>query len=593
MKSVLLIIPRFSSEAFKWYNFPLGLPYISAFLKQKQIDVVTLNLNHYEDVYGTINNVYQKKDIFLTGLSVSINDIKHCKHLIKRLKQYTDNIVVGGGLISGDPFATMKMFDVKFGIMGEGEIAMYKLCLYLQGQLTLTQIEGLVYMEDGKYRINNPKVIDDIDALPWPDLEGFNFNEYLEMKSDYGESASCYLPILTSRSCPFQCTFCFHTCGKKYRQRSIEDIFYELDYRIQTHNIQFIVIYDELLASNIERLKIFCKKIKCYNLPWSCSIRADFATPKIIRLLKNSNCVNATIGVESHSQQILDSMKKNITISQIDNALECIYYNDMVVEFNLLFGDVKETIETSNESLNWAKENPQYNIHLAPILVLPGSKIYDDTINKLPISKRIEYLEAGNYDINITKLNSKDYNKTMQKIEIFQNELSFLPKSIFITKNKAIRIRGFCNKCGNKLEINNVGFEGKIYMHCEKCMQSHHFFALDFFKKEILTIIKKYISINSNIILIGRNHTAYKLAYLLNYLNYPNSYIYNFNVKFKNISLFSCKNIDLDEITRLCDNEKNFMFIDCRSDDDRKKYFPEDIHLTNMLSLIEEAEFNV
>lgn len=131
-------------------------------------------------------------------------------------------------------------------------------------------INGLVFKKNDKLNITKPRdEIKDLDSIPFPDYKGFGFEKIMNaVASLVGINETNTITTITSRSCPFSCTFCFHSSGKKYRQRSLDNFFEELDYLVQEYGVKYIFIADELFAYNMERVKEFCDRIKKYDIKW-------------------------------------------------------------------------------------------------------------------------------------------------------------------------------------------------------------------------------------------------------------------------------------------------------------------------------------
>jgi len=156
-----------------------------------------------------------------------------------------------------------------FGVIGEGEITINELCSSLENSRKFSEIDGIIYKSGNFYIITKPrKEIKNIDFIPWPDYKGFEVEKYLRLSPPgiSGLNRQNTVFMLASRSCPYNCTFCFHTTGKKYRQRSLDNFFEELDYMVSQYNIDFICMSDELFARDIQRVKEFCERIKRYKI---------------------------------------------------------------------------------------------------------------------------------------------------------------------------------------------------------------------------------------------------------------------------------------------------------------------------------------
>jgi radical SAM superfamily enzyme YgiQ (UPF0313 family) len=150
-------------------------------------------------------------------------------------------IIVGGGIITAQPEIMFDLLKPDYGIIGEGEQTVLELVNYFKNGGNINSVNGLIFKDFGlsdnkiKTIITDPRdPIMNLDELPFPDYESFGYSEYLDAikPTDYIAydivDKPRFYPVLASRSCPFNCTFCFHPLGKKYRQRSVDNIMAEI-----------------------------------------------------------------------------------------------------------------------------------------------------------------------------------------------------------------------------------------------------------------------------------------------------------------------------------------------------------------------------
>ena len=186
----------------QYYELPLGLAYIASSLKNAGLDVTVINENEEMLIHGSsyqswLNDVFKRTDVLCTGgLSVHYNLIKNILNNARRINPNIKTIL-GGGLIGSEPELMVNEYNCNHGIVGEGEIATLEL---LQGKIT--------------DRIVKAPTIEDINILPFPDYDGLKVNNYLgrQLCGDeyytYPVDNPRVLPIISSRSCPYSCTFC-------------------------------------------------------------------------------------------------------------------------------------------------------------------------------------------------------------------------------------------------------------------------------------------------------------------------------------------------------------------------------------------------
>ncbi len=479
----LLIMPRLVQSVGDGYVFPLGVAYVSSSLKKAGFNVVTLNLNHLEgDVFEIIKKLIEEKNIHVVATGGLSPQYHLVKSVIESAKRVTGDIitVVGGGIITSDPEIAMKALEfADFGVIGEGELTMCELARILENGGNFADVDGLIFKDGEEYKKTNPrKEIANIDTIPWPDYEGFDIDKYLEVPAaDFaGLSKTRMICMLGSRSCPYNCTFCSHTIGRGYRKRSLDDFFAELDYLVSKYNIKYISMADELFAPDIDRAKEFCERIKKYNVSWYADFRIDRTTPEIIPILKDAGLDVMFFGLESADNRILKSMRKGITIEQIESVLKMVYKSGIAIYGCFIFGDIEETVETAQNTMKWWREHSEYNIHLTLIKPFPGSYIYHYACQKGIINDPIQYIKNGCPQINISKMNDAEFGVLVRQI----SEAQYLPNTIDSLELLKLdphlgreTISGICTKCSKKNTWENIKLFAIDYLYCNHCGQKY------------------------------------------------------------------------------------------------------------------------
>jgi radical SAM superfamily enzyme YgiQ (UPF0313 family) len=411
--TVLLVIPRYFSTDLYGYIIPMGIMYVSAALKKSDVaNVLTVNLNHedkdYESVLRRIivdNNV----DIVgCGGISGQFIEIYPLFETVRRIAPHVKNIV-GGGMITADAETAMKAFGdiVDYGVIGEGEITVPALVQTIAEDGNPGLVEGIIYPdENGGFIITKPRMeIQDLDSLPLPDYKGFNYDKYLSTNGEWQDGKKFSpVAIIGGRSCKYACTFCFHPSGSRYRQRSLDSIFHEIDYLIEHYNINYIALREELFASDVNRVLEFCRRSENYSIVWSIQLRVDSINREMVKTLAKSKCRYVFLGIESADNRILKSMRKHITVEQVENALNlCLEYG-LDTRSTIIIGDEEETIESTETTLNWwLAHKKKWAIDLGLIIAFPGSTLYKHAIADGRIPDPVQFLRDGCPIINLSK----------------------------------------------------------------------------------------------------------------------------------------------------------------------------------------------
>ncbi len=484
---ILFILPRFNKGFGTVYNenetnidydylMPVGMPYIASYLKHNGYkDIAALNLNH---IPGLVKDIVQKTvtethyDFVFTG-TISIM-YPAVRDIVKWVREASpDTITVcGGGIISSNPELMMKLIKPHYGIIFEGEETALELVRWFEhypGIMNNKPIKGLAFFDSrGDLNIAPPRPqIKNLDALPFPDLELFGYSEYLKHQElgGWNQYPRDYPPkpymLVSARGCLAACTFCFHTTGPKYRYRSVENIMSEIKYVVEKYHINFFTFLDELFSYDKARALEFCRQFKEYQktIPWRiemyCNLRVDCADAELLDAMKDCGNIVIGLGLESYNQTELDSMRKHITPEQIKSTLQMIKDRNLVPQGGFIFGDPAETLETSNETLNFIRNNSHLSrggLFMGFIIPFPGTTIYKDALKRGIIKDETEFINKltstdYNYDniYNFTSLSDEDFDKL--KNAVFTLKYTAIPVSV-PSKYKDGVVYVKCPHCG-------------------------------------------------------------------------------------------------------------------------------------------------
>jgi anaerobic magnesium-protoporphyrin IX monomethyl ester cyclase len=435
---LLVVVPRFASPG-RYYPFPLGLAYIVSSLKKAGHAVEVLNLCHRAGpVPALIGEALQGGpfDAVCTGgMSTHWSLIEE---VLAAVRQASPAIrtVVGGPIVTAQPDLAFANLPIDVGVIGEGEETAVELAGALAGGGDLSQVDGLLFRDGAGNAVRTPprKPILELDTLPFPDYQAFGLsawcaNEWQTVSPDLqgvyfdaGEDVRL-AEILCSRSCPFECTFCYHPLGRRYRQRSLDDIFAEIDLLVKQYGIRVLRIQDELFSLDNERVREFCARIKPYGIRWLAQWRVEHVDRDILRTLRDANALFIGFGIESMSDRVLTSMKKKTRAAQNQAALEMAREEGVMAGGNIIIGDPAETEEAFGESYSWWLANPQFNVAMYHILAVPDSPLYREAVKRGLIGDELAFVKKRFPVINLTRLGDRRFNRIRRKV-VFQTVLN-------------------------------------------------------------------------------------------------------------------------------------------------------------------------
>lgn len=382
---------------------PVGLAYLAAVLLKAGADVQIISADAEGlDVNKTIAKILALGPDIL-GISISTPTVKTSLKIIENIRERNSKIkiMVGGPHPTLFPEEFLSM-GVDFVVRGEGEQTLLDLYKHFNGTMPSTKIAGISYNKDGDL-IHNPdrELIRDLDVLPFPSWDLFPVKGY---KSDFRRKVFS-LPVLSSRGCPVQCTFCYKGIfGNTFRTRSPNNIVDEIEHLKNQFQIGEFAIIDDSFTSNPKRAMAVCDLIVAQkiNLPWTlpAGIRVSTVSRELLKKLKSAGCYRVGLGIESGNQSIINSIKKGIALEQIRKAVRLLREVGIESAGYFMIGNLEETEETINQTIKFAIElDPDY-AQFTKATPYPGTAMY----NQLKSENRII---TDNWDYYDSFLNSR------------------------------------------------------------------------------------------------------------------------------------------------------------------------------------------
>ncbi len=336
----------------------LGLAYIAAVLEAENHAVRIIDIDAESLTNEGLGKFIDNEKPDLVGITsttpVFYSALRIAEIVKKNSSAYT---VIGGIHATLMPRECAENTYIDFAVVGEGEKTIIELLKSIQDKGDFSNIRGLVYKK-GKEVIQNEarEPIQDLDAIPFPARHLFKNQKYTYPDAlRYPAS-----PIITSRGCPGNCTFCtakfLH--GKKFRCRSADNVLDEIETLIKDYGVREIHIWDDNFITNRNRVFAFRDGIIKRNIKVLFSfpngIRADFISREILKALKDFGTYSIAIGVESGNQNILDTIQKGIKLEQIEDAFRLAKEMKLETWGFFLLGLPYEDKNTMNETVEFA-----------------------------------------------------------------------------------------------------------------------------------------------------------------------------------------------------------------------------------------------
>jgi len=390
---------------------PLGLLYISSFLKQKNFAVeifdstfadkkqfANLLISHKPKIVGVYSNLMTK----LNALEMI------------RLAKRQDCIVIVGGPDPPHYAEEYLNFGADVVVIGEGEEPLQELIpIFTDKKIErLSSVAGIIYKDEHRQTQRTParNLMPDLDVLPLPDRQAIDLHKYVATwKQHHGMGA---VSLITSRGCPYSCTWCSHSVfGKTLRKRSAYLVADEVEEILAVYHPDMLWYADDVFNINHKWFFEYAAELKrrTIKIPFECICRADRMNEDIVRTLKEMGCFRVWIGSESGSQRLLDAMQRGVKAEQVQAMTRLAKKNGIETGMFLMWGfgdenenDIAQTIE------HVKKANPDTFLTTVAYPI-KGTAYYESETARASIIGSLPWTKSSDRDYKIKGRHSRRY----------------------------------------------------------------------------------------------------------------------------------------------------------------------------------------
>jgi len=381
-----MLFIRYGEEVERELHVPLGPLYLARALEDAGVGV------DFRDYQCCPSDDPFDMEVFLEflkdpapviGLSCMANLLPFSLLAMKALRErYPDRKLVLGGVgaksVEDKVLARFPWVDVV--CRGEAEVTGPELLRALNDGGDLSEVAGISYRDDGRV-VGNPgrERLADLDAIPFPAWDKIDLPKY----AGYG--------MMTSRGCPYPCTFCSVAPVWDYKSysRSPENIVAEMKVLHEEAGVDLFLFQDEFFVSGKKQVMAFCRELEKSGLDvnWKAFGRVNLCDVEMMKAMADSGCLELRFGVESGSDRVLEIIKKGFTaqdtLDLIPQAIELFPRVDAFYVWGFPF----ETEEDFNQSLFQMVSFRMMGARILPSLLslLPQTPIYEEWAPKVTL----------------------------------------------------------------------------------------------------------------------------------------------------------------------------------------------------------------
>lgn len=355
---------------------PIGLLYLGGVLEKKGHQVTLLDFTLLGTAGDELDRLVLESRPDVLMISAFTSDVFLLKPIFIRLREALPEtrIWLGGphaSCVGQSAFRDFPGLDAVF--LGEAEESA------LEALEFPAEPPGGVIYPGGSCGDTGPRFIDDLGKLPLPAWHLAPPEKYRGLPNGVVLKKLPYAPIITTRGCPYKCTFCagFRVTGRKIRHRPLSTVWEEIELLVREYGVREIHIEDDNFTFDREYASEFCRMAIEKDLPVLFStpngVRLDALDDGLLELMKAAGWYVIHCGIESGSDRILKRIRKGTTTSRIRENIQRIHRHGLPVAAYFILGLPGETAQDIEKTIRFARESSVEWAQFACFLPIPGS----------------------------------------------------------------------------------------------------------------------------------------------------------------------------------------------------------------------------
>ena len=367
-------------------HIPLGLGYLAGVLRES---------GHQVGIYDAaiedepLETVVHRGGFELLGITAVTPLIDDAWAMAKRGKALGLITVLGGPHLTLLPEESISLEhpEVDYVIQGEADASILEFVDALEDRRAMETVHGLYWRKNDEIVVNPPAgLIPNLDSIPYPAHDLFKITRYTNLQplTDGLDTKARAYTIMTSRGCPYKCTYCSKPItGDTWRPRSVDNVIGEWRWLVKDLRATEIGLTDDIWNLKLDRAKELCRRITAEGLntvPWVTvhGMKVNHADAELFQLMKQAGCKRVGFGVESGDPTILRNViKKSQSLDQVRNAFRWAKDAGLQTMGFFIFGMPQETEETMEKTIKFALELDPDLANFMLATPYPGTEMYD------------------------------------------------------------------------------------------------------------------------------------------------------------------------------------------------------------------------
>jgi anaerobic magnesium-protoporphyrin IX monomethyl ester cyclase len=391
---ILLVNPKSKLPIDTRTSPPLGLAYLATVAEQRgdRVRIYDGDVEEPSQDGTVLETIVREFAPQVVGITANTTQITAAWRDAERVKSLSDApVILGGPHSTSLPEESAAKPFVDMVVRGEGDATWLELLSILEAGDwnggSGSPVMGITYQAGSGEVISMPDrasiPVEELNEMQFPAWHLFKLDRYTNLQPTVDQVDGPSLPILTSRGCPYRCTYCSQIGPRRWRARSVESVVAEWRWLVRDLGAAEIGVLDDSFNIDRQRVLDICQRLVDEGLtqvPWIMinGIRANLADEEVLGAMKRAGCIRTAFGVESGNQKILDSVvDKHLTLDQVRSAFKAAQAVDLETIGFFIIGLPGETEETMEDTIRFACELDPVVANFSIATPFPGTQMYE------------------------------------------------------------------------------------------------------------------------------------------------------------------------------------------------------------------------
>jgi radical SAM superfamily enzyme YgiQ (UPF0313 family) len=387
---------------------PLGILYLASAIRDRFKDRFCLKIID-TGLIGEDPNVIESEMQHFMPQIVGISTLTCEAEIMHRVAGLAKKINGSSVVIAGGPHPTvasesvLEDKNIDYAVVGEGEKTVVDLLGALDKGKDISAVEGLSYRDDGILKRTKARpFIEDLDTLPFPAWDLIDFKEYARHPNWNGNiRAGHYMPILTSRGCPYHCIYCHNIFGKNFRARSAESVVSEIKYLNDNYRTKEFHVFDDVFNLDAQRVKKICQRLIDSGLKLYFSfpngLRIDIMDSEMIECLRRMGTYKINYAIETVTRRIQAMIRKELSLEKAKEVVVNTNKAGIITTGYFMLGFPGETKAEMSETINFAVNSDFDLAYFFKVTAFPDTELSERCKDSLPQGRTVDFKNAYFY----------------------------------------------------------------------------------------------------------------------------------------------------------------------------------------------------